>query len=425
MENKIKQIYYDPEQGFSNVNQLYNKLKELGYSFTLSEVKKWYNSQAVNQIYKEPKPVYQKIVCPFGSVGCIQCDLMDINKFFRQNEGYHYIFNAIDIFSRYLWAYPIKNKKATSTLECLKNVIKEIKSKYPDNVIAITCDNGSEFLGAFKKYLDSEKIFIFYNDPYSITAKTHMGIVERVNRTMWGFIKKYTAANNTLKFVDRIPEFVKNYNNKVHGTIKMKPIDAFNGTKIPIHENNDIVSEINIGDKVRTIRKINKFDKAGFSQKWSEIVYEVIEKNGNRYSLKNTDNGKKLTITYLPRELQKIDSVENITNIEPEIKETNKKNKFVRKQNKYNIGIVNKDTGHIEPENKRMIPKNEKRIIKSKNENEYEVDSIVDDKIGNDNKKLYRIHWKGYPSDQDTWQGYKDVKNLKAYDEYIKMKKKL
>jgi len=89
----------------------------------------------------------------------------------------------------------------------------------------------------------------------------------------------------------------------------MKPIDAFNGTKIPIHENNDIVSEINIGDKVRTIRKINKFDKAGFSQKWSEIVYEVIEKNGNRYSLKNTDNGKKLTITYLLRELQKIDSL--------------------------------------------------------------------------------------------------------------------
>jgi len=53
------------------------------------------------------------------------------------------------------------------------------------------------------------------------------------------------------------------------------------------------------------------------------------------------------------------------------------------------------------------------------------VDSIVDDKIGNNNKKLYRIHWKGYPSDQDTWQGYQDVKNLKAYDIYMKMKKKL
>ncbi len=98
MEDIIKKIYYDPKQGFTNVNLLYNKLKELGYNFTLSEVKKWYNSQAVNQIYKETKPVYQKIVCPFGSVGCIQIDLMDINKFFRKNEGYHYIFNAIDNF---------------------------------------------------------------------------------------------------------------------------------------------------------------------------------------------------------------------------------------------------------------------------------------------------------------------------------------
>jgi len=240
---------------------------------------------------------------------------------------------------------------------------------------------------------------------------------------MWGFIKKYTAANNTLKFIDKIPDFVKNYNNKVHGTIKMKPIDAFNGTKIPIHETNDIISGINIGDKVRTIRKLKKFDKAGFSQKWSESLYEVIEKNGNRYTLKNTNNGNKLITKYLPRELQKINSVENITNIESEINETNKKNKFVRKQNKYNIGIVDKDTGQIKPENKRMIPKNEKRIIETKNKNEHEVESIVDDKIGNNNKKLYRIHWKGYSSDQDTWQGFKDVKNLKAYDEYIKKKK--
>jgi len=325
MEEIIKKIYYDPEQGYISANQLYQKLKELGYKYTQIQVKKWYDSQQVNQIYKETKPVYQKIISPFGSVGCVQCDLMDINKFFRQNEGYHYIFNAIDIFSRYLWAYPIKNKKSTSTLECLKIIIKEIKSKYPKNFLTLTCDNGSEFLGVFKKYLHSENIKIFYNDPNSVTAKTHMAIVERVNRTMWGFIKKYTAANNTLIFVDKIPDFVKNYNNKVHGTIKMKPIDAFNGTKIPIHEINDIISGINIGDKVRTIRKIKKFDKAGFSQKWSETIYEVIEKNGNRFSLKNINNGNKLTITYLPRELQKIDSIENITNIELKIKETNKK----------------------------------------------------------------------------------------------------
>jgi len=73
MEEIIKKIYYDPEQGYISANQLYKKLKELGYNFSNNEVKKWYDSQQVNLIYKEVKPVYQKIVCPFGSVGCVQC----------------------------------------------------------------------------------------------------------------------------------------------------------------------------------------------------------------------------------------------------------------------------------------------------------------------------------------------------------------
>ena len=45
---------------------------------------------------------------------------------------------------------------------------------------------------------------------------------------------------------------------------------------------------------------------------------------------------------------------------------------------------------------------------------EYYVEKIVDHKLQN-NRKLYRVRWKGYSSDNDTWeteQTLRKVKNL-------------
>ena len=38
------------------------------------------------------------------------CDLVDMTKYSRVNKGYKYIFTNIDIFSKYAWSFPIKNK---------------------------------------------------------------------------------------------------------------------------------------------------------------------------------------------------------------------------------------------------------------------------------------------------------------------------
>src|SRR5688572_15300609 len=105
----------------------------------------------------------------------------------------------------------------------MKLVIHQIQQQYPDNIITVTTDKGNEFLGDFKKFLDEDNVQIYYNDPNSVAAKTKMAIVERVHQTLWNYINKYTTYKNTLKFIDQIPNFVKNYNNKYHSTIQMKP----------------------------------------------------------------------------------------------------------------------------------------------------------------------------------------------------------
>ena len=409
--DKLNELFYDPSTGYVNANTLYKIANEKGLNLSLKQINDFYKAQSVNQLYFPQTKRYTPIKCPFNSVGCVQVDLMDISKFFRENEGAHYIFNAIDIFSRFLWAYPIKNKKATSTLEPIKKVIEQIKSKYPNNIITITCDNGSEFKGAFKKYLDEQDIKIYYNDPDSVKSKTTMAIVERSNRTLWNYIKKYTTYKNTLKFVDEIPQFVQNYNNKIHSTIRLKPVDVFNGVRIPVDNTSNVKPLLEVNDYVRTIIKGKLFDKKSFLAKWSEQVYQIIDKIGNTYKLKNIKTNHILNKLFIERELQKINYTEQQQdiNIQEQINDNNKINKFVSLQQKVNIGDVDKPEKLQKKTTEKLRPKNKNQPI------EYEVESIVDQYTGEDNKQYYEVKWKGYDESQNTTERFQNIKDTEAY----------
>merc|ERR1711917_219063 len=60
----------------------------------------------------------------------------------------------------------------------------------------------------------------------------------------------------------------------------------------------------------------------------------------------------------------------------------------------------------------------------SESEEEYEVDKIVDDKI-EDGEKMYLIRWKGFASDDDTWEPISNLEcpdNIKEYERAKKEK---
>ena len=50
-------------------------------------------------------------------------------------------------------------------------------------------------------------------------------IVERFNRTLKTRMWKFFTARNTLRYIDALPQLVNAYNNTIHSSIKMKPID--------------------------------------------------------------------------------------------------------------------------------------------------------------------------------------------------------
>ena len=43
----------------------------------------------------------------------------------KQNKGYRYMLNVIDIFSKYAWSIPLKDKTGNSVLNGFKQIAKE------------------------------------------------------------------------------------------------------------------------------------------------------------------------------------------------------------------------------------------------------------------------------------------------------------
>ena len=83
-----------------------------------------------------------------------------------------------------------------------------------------------------------------------------------------------TAISKNVYF-DVLDDIVNKYNNTVHRTIKMKPIDVTDDSYAEYNEcSNKKDPKFNVGDHVRISKYKNIFAK-GFAPNWSEEVFVV------------------------------------------------------------------------------------------------------------------------------------------------------
>ena len=112
--------------------------------------------------------------------GADLADMQLINKF---NKGFRFLLRVIDIFTKYAWAIPLKDKKAVSIVDAFQKILKESNRK-PNK---IWVDKGGEFYNSsFKKWLKDNDIEI-----YSIHNKRKSVAAERFIRTLKTKIYKY------------------------------------------------------------------------------------------------------------------------------------------------------------------------------------------------------------------------------------------
>ena len=97
-------------------------------------------------------------------------DLADMQPLSRKNKGIKYHLCAIDLYSKYAFVVPLKDKKAISITNTFGKIIKQSKRK-PNK---IWVDKGSEFYDHdFKKRLSNNDIIMYstYNEGKSVVAE--------------------------------------------------------------------------------------------------------------------------------------------------------------------------------------------------------------------------------------------------------------
>ena len=173
---------------------------------------------------------------------------------------------VIDIFSKYAWVVPLKDKKGISIVKAFQSILKQSNSRNPNK---IWVDKGSEFYNAyFKKWFRDNDIVMYstHNEGKSVG-------VERFIRTLKSKIYKYMTSISKNVYIDKLDNVVDEYNNTYHTTIQMKPIDVKDNTYINADkEINNTAPKFKVGDHVRISKYKNIFTK-GYMPNWSEEVF--------------------------------------------------------------------------------------------------------------------------------------------------------
>ena len=131
---------------------------------------------------------------------------------------------VIDIFSKYAWVVPLKDKKGITFTNAFQKILKESKRK-PNKIWA---DKGSKFYNRMvKKWLKDNNI-----EMYSIQNKGKSVVAERVLRTLKTKIYRYMTSTSKNVYIDKLDDIVNEYNNTYHRTINMKPVDVKDNTHI-------------------------------------------------------------------------------------------------------------------------------------------------------------------------------------------------
>ena len=122
-----------------------------------------------------------------------------------------------NLFTKYGWIVPLKDKKGETVTEAFKSIFKE--SRKPQY---IWTDKGKEYHNKnMRKLLEKNGV-----TPYSTENEEKSSVCERWTRTiktkLW---KQFTVQGYTI-YLNILPKILEQYNNTKHSSIKMTPAEA-------------------------------------------------------------------------------------------------------------------------------------------------------------------------------------------------------
>ena len=145
-EQELRDIYYDPSEGYQSAEKLYQKAKTNGIKVSRRLVKEWLETQ---DTYTRYKPVIRKhkIQKTFvkNLADQIQMDLVDMGKYASKNKGYQWILTAVEILSRYAFTIPVYKKNTKNMTKAVNQLLGNFKERFGKYPNVAQFDEGKEF----------------------------------------------------------------------------------------------------------------------------------------------------------------------------------------------------------------------------------------------------------------------------------------
>ena len=190
------------------------------------------------------------------------------------NKAYRNIFIRIDIFSKYLWAIQLKNMYSQTITDEFSKLLTASKRK----PLKIESDSGSEFyISIFRNFLKSK-----IKHHYSRSTDKGPSKAERVIRTIRNLLMKPLFLAGNADWLSGLSAVVNKYNNTIHHSTKMTPIQASKkANEKAVFDNLRDKREtqkpkFKIGQLVRTADIKRVFSK-GDSTNYSFKIYTITE----------------------------------------------------------------------------------------------------------------------------------------------------
>ena len=223
-----------------------------------------------------------------------------------------YVLTVIDSFSKFAYAFPLKNKGGPAVEKAFESLFNKLKH----NPNVLLTDKGKEFFNSnVRNLLKKHKIKHVTSENEDIKA----AIVERFNKTLKTKIYRYLTHTGKKQYLSILPDLLRNYNASYHRSIKTVPKNVTESNRLEIYHNlyaDDIDKQFTtkpkkykfqIDDSVRISISKAQFERS-FQPRWSREIFKIHSRLPTRprvYKIRDA-KGEIILGSFYEAELQKV-----------------------------------------------------------------------------------------------------------------------
>ena len=200
--------------GFPSANKLWNEVRKRNINVPKDEVLKYVRSLGLRHVFQK-RPAYEGRIVATEINHRWAADLIDYNaKPSPDKKGgdpYQYILIVQDIFSRVLFVHALKSKDSDVVQQAFESIVR--RAGVPD---VLDTDHGNEFTGAFRDYLQDERIRHNVSDVRNKNARATLDAAIKNIRQQ---IARISVAEDRRDWASFLTRAVEAYNKTEHSSL--------------------------------------------------------------------------------------------------------------------------------------------------------------------------------------------------------------